>query len=78
MAETFDVEQRWPDLFEGLTETERASVLEPLVASWHEGRVIDRAAVELLVRFVRGEVTRVEAIAIAKEAAERRAGVVAS
>lgn len=78
MAETFDVEQRWPDLFEGLTETQRAGVLEPLVDSWHEGRVIDREAVELLVRQVRGELTTAEAIAIAKEAAERRAGVVAS
>ena len=48
MAEPFEIEARWPDLFEGLTPAQRDSVVQPLASSWHEGWVPNRDDVALL------------------------------
>ena len=35
--QTFDVEDRWPELFAQLDEAQRDSVRQSLAAGWHEG-----------------------------------------
>ncbi len=42
MAEWFDVEGRWPELFEGLDASQRRGVVQTLANGWHEGRVPNR------------------------------------
>ncbi len=37
MAERFDIEQRWPELFAPLDETQRRAVMQSFAAAWDEG-----------------------------------------
>jgi len=77
MAEVFDIESRWPDLFEGLPPLDRDAIVQAFASSWHEGWVPNREDVELQVRHARGEISSAEVLQLAREAAERRAGVIA-
>lgn len=60
MVERFDVEQRWPELFEPLTVEQRRAVLNSFASSWHEGWIPTRSDVENLTNFVRGVVDDAE------------------
>lgn len=69
-----DVEQRWPELFDGLTAKQREAVLQPLANAWHEGWQPNRDDVALLVASARGEIDTTTAIRLGVEAAARRTG----
>jgi hypothetical protein len=56
----FDIEQRWPELFEGLTETQRWSVVQSLALAWHEGWEPNRADVANLTEFAAGRIDHAE------------------
>lgn len=49
-----DVEDRYPECFEGLTDQQRTAVLNSLVAGWHEGWNPTRADVQNLCDYTRG------------------------
>nr|WP_236867304.1 hypothetical protein [Brevibacterium linens] len=63
MSDRFDIESRWPDVFEGLDDQQRRNVVEALAASWHEGWVPNREDVARLTAKVRGDITREEYVA---------------
>ena len=46
MAETFTVEQQWPELFAQLDAAQRDNVRQTLAAGWHEGFTPTREDVE--------------------------------
>ena len=48
MAEKFDIEDRWPELFTRLDDVQRNAVRQSLAAAWHEGWVPSREEVENL------------------------------
>lgn len=52
--DTFDIEQRWPELFHNLDEQQRLGVLNTLVALWHEGFELTREDVENLTDYAAG------------------------
>lgn len=56
----FNVEGRWPELFEGLSVETRQSVLNTLASSWHEGWVPNREDVRDLTDYARGTIDRAE------------------
>ncbi|MEH0111415.1 hypothetical protein V6N00_17045 [Tersicoccus sp. MR15.9] len=60
MTTRLDIEQRWPDLFDGLTETQRWSVVQSLAAAWHEGWEPNRADVANLTDYAAGRVDHAE------------------
>lgn len=60
MGETFDYEERWPELFAPLEAVQRREVLDSLVDSWHEGFVADREHVRRLVDYTRGVIDEEE------------------
>ena len=52
--DTFDIEQRWPELFHNLDEQQRLGVLNTLAALWHEGFELTREDVENLTDYAAG------------------------
>ena len=71
MRERFDIESRWPDVFEGLDDQQRWNVVEALAANWHEGWIPNREDVARLTAKVRGDIARYEYVEQADAAAER-------
>ena len=71
MAEKFDVEARWPELFAQLDATQHRAVVQSLAAAWHEGWVPNREDVENLTDEARGAIDREEYMRRVREAAER-------
>ena len=67
MATKFDIEDRWPELFVQLDETQRRAVVQSLASAWHEGWTPNREDVENLTDEARG--------AIDAEEYRRRAGI---
>lgn len=57
MGETFDIEERWPELFAQLDEAQRWSVRQSLASAWHEGWVPDREDVADLIDKARGAIS---------------------
>lgn len=72
MSERFEVEERWPELFEQLTEDERFAIVNTLASSWHEGWVPNREHVENLTDYARGVIDKAEYERRSRAAAERR------
>ena len=60
MGEYFDLPDRYPDLFEGLTEEQRRNVVQPLASSWLEGDNPTREDVALLIDYELGRITAEE------------------
>ena len=60
MEEYFDLPDRYPDLFEGLTEEQRRNVVQPLASSWLEGDNPTREDVALLIDYELGRITAEE------------------
>lgn len=56
MADRLDVETRWPELFDGLDDAQRRSVVQALAANWHEGWTPNREDVQNLTDVVRGDI----------------------
>ena len=71
MSERFDIEERWPDLFEGLDDVQRNAVVQSWAAAWHEGWVPNREDVELLCLEARGDIDRDEYMRRVRAKAER-------
>lgn len=78
MAEVFDIETRWPELFAQLDDVQRNSVRQSLASAWHEGWEPNREDVENLTDRARGAIDRDEYLRRADEAAERRRKVPAA
>lgn len=57
VMEQFDLEERWPELFDVLTDEQRRSVVNTLVDGWHEGWEPTREDVENLSDYERGAIT---------------------
>ncbi len=77
MAMEFDVEERWPELFVQLDETQRSAVVQSLASAWHEGWEPNREDVENLTDKARGAIDAAEYRRRAHAAARRRAADVA-
>lgn len=60
MAAEFNIEARWPELFEGLDDRTREIVVDSFASSWHEGWVPNRYDVANLTDFVRGTIDEAE------------------
>ena len=56
MATKFDIEDRWPELFVQLDETQRRAVVQSLASAWHEGWTPNREDVENLTDEARGAI----------------------
>lgn len=72
----FDVERRWPELFEQLDAEQRRSVVGALASGWHEGFEPTREDVENLTDRARGAIDGAEYRRRAHAAARRSVGVV--
>lgn len=53
MTEMVDVQGRWPELFEGMTDSERKAVVDTFASDEHEGFVPTREDVVRLTSFAR-------------------------
>lgn len=78
MAAEFDIEGRWPELFEQLDDVQRRAVVQSLAAAWHEGWEPNREDVENLTDRARGAIDRKEYSRRVREAAERRRNLAAA
>lgn len=76
--QTFDVEDRWPELFVQLDDVQRNSVRQSLAAGWHEGFNPTREDVENLTDLARGSIDFPEYRRRGLAAARREAGAVAA
>lgn len=56
MADEFDVEKRWPELFEKLGGDQRKSVAQALEKAREEGRAVTRDEVVNLIEETRGTI----------------------
>ncbi|MBF4463245.1 MULTISPECIES: hypothetical protein [unclassified Rathayibacter] len=74
MTTRFDIEQRWPELFDGLTKTQRWSIVQSLAAAWHEGWEPNRADAANLTDFVAGRIDDAEYTRRSHALAERVRG----
>lgn len=72
MSEKLDLEDRWPELFAHLSETQRNAVVESFAAAWHEGWIPNREDVANLADQVSGAIDREEYLRRVDSAAERR------
>ena len=71
MAEKFDIEERWPDLFAQLDSTQRNAVRQSLAAARHEGWTPNREDVKNLTDEARGAIDETEYLRRVREAAQR-------
>ena len=74
--QTFDIENRWPELFAQLDEVQRDSVWQSLAAGWHEGFTPTREDVENLTDYARGAIDFAEYRRRSHAAARREGSVV--
>ncbi len=54
IVSAFDIEQRWPELFQNLDEQQRLGVRNTLAALWHEGFELTREDFENLTDYAAG------------------------
>lgn len=69
MAEKFDIEERWPELFTQLDANQRNAIRQALASAWHEGWVPNREGVENLTDVARGAIDNAEYLRRVREAA---------
>ncbi|MCD2444362.1 hypothetical protein LQ757_18940 [Agromyces sp. SYSU K20354] len=69
----FDIETRWPEVFEPLSTEQRTIVVQTLANQWLEGWEPNRADVADLADFVRGALTEAEYDARARARAQQQA-----
>lgn len=73
MAKKFDNEERWPELFVELDQTQRRAVVQSLASAWHEGWTPNREDFENLTDEARGAIDAAEYRRRAHAGARRRA-----
>ncbi|MFP3712423.1 hypothetical protein [Puerhibacterium sp. TATVAM-FAB25] len=73
-GERFDVEERWPELFDRLDVHQRYAVAQSLASMWHDGWVPSREDVENLTDRARGAIDQAEFVRRSREAAAHRQG----
>lgn len=56
-TQRFDLEERWPELFDPLTPEQRRGIVNVLAGSWHEGWQPNREDVADLADYARGAIT---------------------
>ncbi|WIK58403.1 hypothetical protein CJ184_003780 [Actinotignum urinale] len=56
----FDIDQRWSQLFDGLTFTQKQNVMNVLASSWHEGWEPDYEDVKNLTDYAKGNISETE------------------
>ncbi|WP_423299634.1 hypothetical protein [Glutamicibacter nicotianae] len=71
MAEKFDIEERWPELFTQLDANQRNAIRQALASAWHEGWVPNREGVENLTDVACGAIDNAEYLRRVREAAHR-------
>ncbi|WP_190264611.1 antitoxin VbhA family protein [Glutamicibacter nicotianae] len=71
MAEKFDIEERWPELFTQLDANQRNAIRQALASAWHEGWVRNREGVENLTDVARGAIDNAEYLRRVRGAAHR-------
>ena len=59
-SDMFDLDKRWPELFDRLDPAQRRSEIQTLASSWLEGRRPDRQEVENLVDEACGAISEEE------------------
>lgn len=74
MAGELDIEERWPELFAQLDDSQRHAVRQSLASAWHEGWVPNREDVENVTEHARGAIDDAEYLRRVDAAAERRRG----
>jgi len=74
MHKPFDIEERWPELFEKLDAKQRRAIVQSLASSWHEGWVPNREDVADLVASATGEIDADEYRRRTRAKAERLRG----
>lgn len=72
--QSFDVEARWPELFDQLDTNQRRAVVRSLAAGWHEGWEANRQDVADLIDYTRGALTFNTAKRSGKTAGSKSAG----
>lgn len=70
--QTFDVEDRWPELFVQLDDVQRNAVRQSLASAWHEGWEPNREDVENLTDEARGAIDGEEYMRRVRQAVEER------
>lgn len=70
MDDKFDIEERWPELFDRLDAVKRNAVRQSLASAWHEGWIPNREDVENLTDVACGAIE--EFLRRAKAMARRR------
>lgn len=60
MISQFNIQERWPELFDPLTAAQARSVVNTLASQWHEGWAPNRDDVADLAAYVAGALTEVE------------------
>ena len=60
MGRKLDLEGMWPELFEGMSYTQRRAVIDACAANWHEGWEPNYDDVKDLADYARGVITAEE------------------
>jgi hypothetical protein len=72
VATGFNIEERWPELFERLDANKRRAVVQSLASAWHEGWAPNREDVQNLTERARGAIDHDEYMLRVRHSAERR------
>lgn len=72
MDDKFDIEERWPELFDRLDAVKRNAVRQSLASAWHEGWIPNREDVENLTDVACGAIGMEEFLRRAKAMARQR------
>lgn len=72
VAENFDIERQWPELFAQLDDKQRRAVVQSFASAWHEGWTPNREDVENLTDEARGAIDGEEYMRRVRRAAARR------
>lgn len=73
-ARRLDVEQRWPELFDGLDEAQRRSAVQALAAAWHSGWKPGKEDVANLTDYAAGRIDHPEYVRRARGVREQMRG----
>ncbi|WP_293823220.1 hypothetical protein [uncultured Corynebacterium sp.] len=74
MTNHVDIRQEWPDLFQGLSESQCDSIVQSVASARLEGLVPTREFVDRLAKCARGEMTTAEYLVQVQQDARTRSG----
>ncbi|MDY5133537.1 antitoxin VbhA family protein [Actinotignum urinale] len=64
--EKLDIDKRWPELFYGLTPSQKFNVMNTFASSWHEGWEPNYDDVKTITSVARGELTLADVLTSVK------------